>query len=49
VQVVGMKQEIKDYLTSKNVPWEEVRGCLLSCMLGGFGIWHFCFGVQGSA
>jgi hypothetical protein len=24
-QVVGMKQEIKDYLTQKGVPWEEVR------------------------
>jgi hypothetical protein len=29
VQIVGMKQEIKDYLTSKNVPWEEVRGLFI--------------------
>lgn len=28
LQVVAMKQEIKDFLTSKNVPWEEVRRVL---------------------
>jgi hypothetical protein len=32
-----MKQEVKDCLTTKNVPWEEVGACFMACFEGVLG------------